>query len=79
MRHRTIRSKGCFSNKTALAMAFRLIEVAQKSWLCLDGYNQLPKLITGVKLADGIEVLARSAAPQAKAAWSLQAVNKIRR
>jgi len=28
----------------------------------------LPKLITGVKFNDGIEVVARSAAPQAKAA-----------
>ena len=68
MRHRTIRSKGCLSNKTALAMVFKLIEAAQKSWRCLDGHNQLPKLITGVKFADGIEVVARSAAPQAKAA-----------
>jgi putative transposase len=68
VRHRTIRSKGCLSNKTALAMVFKLIEAAQKSWRCLDGHNQLPKLITGVKFADGIEVVARSAAPQAKAA-----------
>ena len=31
VRHRTIRSKGCLSNKTALAMVFKLIEAAQKS------------------------------------------------
>ena len=68
VRHRTIRSKGCLSNKTALAMVFKLIEAAQKSWRCLDGHNQLPKLITGVKFVDGIEVVARSATPQAKAA-----------
>ena len=68
VRHRTIRSKGCLSNKTALAMVFKLIDAAQKSWRCLDGHNQLPKLITGVKFADGIEVAARPAAPQAKAA-----------
>jgi putative transposase len=49
-------------------MVFKLIEAAQKSWRCLDGHNQLPKLITGVKFVDGIEVVARSAAPQAKAA-----------
>ena len=52
VRHRTIRSKGCLSNKTALAMLFKLIEAAQKSWRCLDGHNQLPKLITGVKFAE---------------------------
>ena len=68
VRHRTIRSKGCLSNKIALAMVFKLIEAAQKTWRCLDGHNQLPKLITGVKFADGIEVVARSAAPQAQAA-----------
>ena len=68
VRHRTIRSKGCLSNKTALAMVFKLIEAAQKSWRCLDGHIQLPKLITGVKFADGIEVVARSTAPQAQAA-----------
>ena len=61
VRHRTIRSKGCLSNKTALAMVFKLIEAAQKSWRCLDGHNQLPKLITGVMFADGIEVVAQPA------------------
>ena len=64
VRHRTVRSKGCLSNKTAIAMVFKLIEPAR----CLDSHNQLSKLITGVKFADGIEVVARSAAPQAKAA-----------
>ena len=56
VRHRTIRSKGCLSNKTALAMVFKLVEAAQKSWRRLHGYNQLPKVIQGVKFADGIEV-----------------------
>jgi putative transposase len=30
-RHRTVRSKGCLSNKTALAMIFKLAEAAEKS------------------------------------------------
>jgi putative transposase len=30
VRHRTVRSKGCLSNKTALAMVFKLVEGAQK-------------------------------------------------
>ena len=59
MRHRTIRSKGCLSNKTALAMVFKLVEGAQKSWRRLDGHAQLPKLILGVKFADGLEVVAK--------------------
>jgi len=68
VRHRTIRSKGCLSNKTALAMVFKLIEAAQKSWRRLDGHNQLPKVIQGVKFTDGIEVAAQPAASQAKVA-----------
>ena len=64
VRHRTIRSKGCLSNKTALAMVFKLIEAAQRSWRRLDGHNQLPKLIQGVRFADGLEVAAKLAAPQ---------------
>jgi hypothetical protein len=31
VRHRTVRSKGCLSNKTALAMVFKLVESAQKT------------------------------------------------
>src|SRR6266851_4087641 len=68
VRHRTIRSKGCLSNKTALAMVFKLVEGAQKSWRRIDGHNQLPKLIQGVRFTDGIEVIGNSAAPQAQAA-----------
>lgn len=64
VRHRTIRSKGCLSNKTALAMVFKLIEGAQKTWRRLDGQNLLPKLIANVKFKDGIE----ASPPQAKAA-----------
>jgi Transposase, Mutator family len=30
VRHRTVRSKGCLSNKTALAMIFKLAETAEK-------------------------------------------------
>ena len=68
VRHRTIRSKGCLSNKTALAMVFKLVNAAQKSWRRLDGHNQLPKLIQGVRFADGIEVAANPAAPQSHTA-----------
>lgn len=59
LRHRTIRSKGCLSNKTALAMVFKLLEAAQRSWRRLDGHNQLPKLVVGVTFNDGIEVIAK--------------------
>ena len=68
VRHRTIRAKGCLSNNTALAMVFKLVDGAQKSWRRLDGHNQLPKIIQGVRFADGLEVAAKPAFDQAQSA-----------
>jgi putative transposase len=45
-----------------MIMVFKLINAAQSSWRRLDGQNQLPKLITGVKFADGIEAGRENAA-----------------
>ena len=61
VRHRTVRSKGCLSNKTAFAMIFKLAEAAEKSWRRLNGHNQLPKVILGAKFTDGIEVVRSQA------------------
>jgi putative transposase len=61
VRHRTVRSRGCLSNKTALAMIFKLAQAAEKSWHRLRGHDQLPKLILGVKFNDGIEVVRSQA------------------
>ena len=61
VRHRTVRSKGCLSNKTALAMIFKLAEAAEKSWHRLDGYNQLPKVTLGVKVRNrGYQIASSS-------------------
>jgi hypothetical protein len=49
---------------TALAMIFKLAEAAEKNWRRLDGHNQLPKIILGVRFTDGIEVVK----PKAQAA-----------
>jgi putative transposase len=38
-------------------MIFKLAEAAEKSWRRLDGHNELPKLILGVKFTNGIEVV----------------------
>jgi transposase-like protein len=62
VRHRTTRSKGCLSHETGMIMVFKLVQTAQGSWRRLDGQNQLPKLITGVKFADGIEVTQKTTA-----------------
>jgi putative transposase len=67
VRHRTIRTKGCLSNNTALAMVFKLVEAAQKTWRRLDGHNQLPKVVLGAKFTDGLEVVG-TADRQPKAA-----------
>ena len=61
VRHRTVRAKGCLSNKTALAMIFKLAEAAERSWRRLNGHNQLPKIILGIKFADGVEVVRSQA------------------
>ena len=61
IRHRTVRSKGCLSNKTVLAMIFKLAEAAERSWRRLEGHNQLLKVILGIKFADGIEVVRSQA------------------
>jgi len=62
VRHRTTRAKGCLSHETGVIMVFKMIQTAQSSWRRLDGQNQLPKLITGVKFIDGIEASQRDAA-----------------
>jgi putative transposase len=63
VRHRTVRMKGALSQDTARLMVFKLVMAAAKTWRRLQGQNQLPKVIQGVKFRDGIEV-----APEAKSA-----------
>ena len=53
VRHRTVRSKGCLSRQTALAMVFKLLTAASKTWRRLNGYEKLPRVIQGVKFTDG--------------------------
>jgi len=54
VRHRTVRTKGALSRKTARLMVFKLIMAASKSWRRLKGENQLPKVIAGIKFTDGV-------------------------
>ncbi len=53
-RHRTVRTKGALSQKTAKLMVFTLVRAASKTWRKLNGTNQLPRLIEGVKFTDGV-------------------------
>ena len=55
VRHRTVRSKGALSSKTARLMVFKLVTAAARTWRKLKGENQLPKVISNVRFKDGIE------------------------
>jgi putative transposase len=57
VRHRTVRTKGALSAKTAKLMVFKLVNTAAKTWRRLNGENQLPKVVRGVKFKNGIEVI----------------------
>jgi transposase-like protein len=65
VRHRTMRTKGALSHKTARLMVFKLVMSAAKTWRRLKGENQLPMVIAGVKFTNGV---ADSAPPQHRAA-----------
>ena len=56
IRHRTKRSKGCLTRAGMLHMMFKLGQCAEKNWRRLRGFDDLAKVITGVKFNDGIEV-----------------------
>lgn len=55
VRHRTTKTKGCLSRKTALAMTHQLMLSAKKKWRKLDGQNRLPEIIQGIEFRDGIK------------------------
>lgn len=54
VRHRTVRTKGALSQKTARLMVFTLVQAASKTWRRLQGANQLPRVIEGVIFTNGI-------------------------
>lgn len=58
VRHRTVRTKGALSQKTARLMVFKLVMAASKTWRRLRGENQLPKVVEGVKFTDGVAITA---------------------
>jgi len=54
VRHRTVRTKGALSQKTAKLMVFTLVCAASKTWRRLTGANQLPLVVDGIKFTDGV-------------------------
>src|ERR1700678_2077809 len=61
VRHRTVRTKGSLSQDTARLMVFKLVMAASRTWRRLQGQNQLPKVVNGIKFRDGIEAVAEIA------------------
>jgi len=61
VRQRTVKTKGCLSRKTALAMTFKLILSAREKWRKLDGSSHLAELIKGVPFKDGIKQIKHAA------------------
>jgi len=58
VRLRTYKTKGAGSRPACLAMAFKLVESAQKSWRKLNGSPLLPEVISGVIFKDGVKIAA---------------------
>ena len=54
VRHRTVRTKGALSQKTVKLMVFTLVRAASTKWRRLNGANQLPRVIEGLKFTDGV-------------------------
>jgi transposase-like protein len=54
VRHRTRKSKGCFSRDTIIASVYKLIKEAEKSWKKLYGHKRIADVINLVRFIDGI-------------------------
>jgi len=57
---RTKRTKGAGSTKAACAMAFKLMQEAEKRWNRIRGYEEIPRLISGVEYKDGVVIIKDS-------------------
>ncbi|SEF56020.1 Transposase, Mutator family, partial [Legionella quinlivanii DSM 21216] len=60
VRLRTHKSRNCGSRDTTLAMVFKLMEVAQKRWIKIRGFNLLTLVINNVKFVDGVQISKQS-------------------
>ena len=58
VRHRTNKSKNCFSRDTIIASVFKLCQEAEKRWQRLCGHQRLAQVINLVKFTDGVPDLA---------------------
>ena len=54
VRHRTKKSKNCFSRTTIVSCVFKLLREAEKRWRYLNGKNRIAQVINMEKFIDGI-------------------------
>ena len=62
IRHRSSRAKGCVTRQSMLSVIYKMGMCAEKSWRRLRGFQQLAKVVEGVKFTDGNEVIKDSRA-----------------
>lgn len=55
VKHRTRKSRGCFSRETIVASTFKLLQEAQKRWKKLYGHKQLADVVNLIKFKDGVD------------------------
>ena len=53
VRHRTRQTKGCGSVNATLAMVYKLVLEAEKTWMRLRGSNLIPLVVRGARFQDG--------------------------
>ena len=57
IRHRSSRATGSVTRKTMLSMIYKIGMSAEQSWKRLRGFQQLGKVIEGVKFRNGEEII----------------------
>lgn len=60
VRHRTTKSRNCFSRTTVIASVFKLMMEAEKRWRSLNGKNRIAQVIKFEKFVDGIHESERT-------------------
>jgi transposase-like protein len=56
VKHRTRKSRNCFSRNTIIAATYKLFLEAEKRWKPLRGKNRIAQVINMEKFIDGIHV-----------------------
>ena len=56
LRHRSDRAKGCVIRDSMMALVFKLGLAAEKRWGRIRRFEQLAKIIEGMKFSDGTEI-----------------------